>query len=525
MFFVEKNWDSTLVYSGKQLNNAPNNELREYSLYFRGVSFKNKKLFKEAEKELNKISSDFEFYYKVRIKLGEIAVEQKQYNKALQYFQGILKETDKAVYDLKKSVILHNIGLCYLHLTKFDKAEEYLFRSADLQKAEKDTLLLIGSYMDIATLYYEQYKDQLAIPYFEKAYNLSKNVKSFELKQNSTMNMAVIEENRKNFAAALAYRKEYETWKDSLNDQNKVWAIADLEKKFAVKEKQKEVNILEAENKLKAAERNGFIISSVLLLLLLGGGIYLYKQKNKTSKIILEQKNELDILNAAKDKMFSIVSHDLRSSVNALKRSNTKLLENLESKNFAALDALLHQNSAITNETYNLLENLLNWALVQTKQVYFHQESLHLHSIVEQVQYNYTALAANKNISLENSVSIDEYVYADLDSLKIIIRNLIDNAIKFTNPNGFISIYSRHSDNENCCLVIEDSGIGMNALIRNSILNPAAIVSKKDKDEFVGTALGLQLCKSLIIKNEGQLEIESEENKGTKMIIILPQAK
>src|SRR5690606_8510603 len=101
-------------------------------------------------------------------------------------------------------------------------------------------------------------------------------------------------------------------WQDSLNDQNKVWAIADLEKKFAVKQKQKEVDVLAAENKAKIAERNGFLISSVLLFIMFGAGVYFYRQKIRNNKIILAQKNQLDELNATKDKLFSIVSHDLR---------------------------------------------------------------------------------------------------------------------------------------------------------------------------------------------------------------------
>lgn len=102
-----------------------------------------------------------------------------------------------------------------------------------------------------------------------------------------------------------------------------------------------------------------------------GAGVYFYRQKIRNNKIILAQKNQLDELNATKDKLFSIVSHDLRSSVNALKTSNGKLLENLENKNYAELDVLLHKNSTIASGAYNLLDNLLNWALLQTKQAYF----------------------------------------------------------------------------------------------------------------------------------------------------------
>lgn len=524
-FYRESNWDSTLVYSMKAISGSKNKELIDYCHYFRGISFQEKKLINESKKEFGKISNDFQFFYKVKMKLGEIALEQKQFKVALEYFQQVEKVSEKISYDMKNSVVLHNIGLCYLHLEKFNNAEKYLFKSAKLQETEKDTLKLISSYMDIATLYYVQYKDSEAIPYFEKAYHLSKKANSFDLKRVATLNMAVVEENRKKFPLALEYRKEFEQWKDSLNDQNKVWEIAEVEKKFAVKQKQKEVDVLAAENKVKIAERNGFIISSVLLLVLFGTGVYFYRQKIKNNKIILAQKNELDELNATKDKLFSIVSHDLRSSVNALKSSNGKLMENLENKNFTELDVLLHNNSTIANGAYNLLDNLLNWALLQTKQAYFYQESLHLATIVQHVEYNYKPLMLNENINFKSDVSKTDYVFADMDSLKIIIRNMLDNAIKFSKENGTISIYSRPSSEEFCYLVIEDTGLGMNEATRQELLKETVLLSKKKNDDIIGTGLGMQLCKSLIRKNGGKLEIESEENVGTKIIIILPKFK
>jgi signal transduction histidine kinase len=225
------------------------------------------------------------------------------------------------------------------------------------------------------------------------------------------------------------------------------------------------------------------------------------------------------------DKLFSIVSHDLRSSVNALKTSNTKLMENLESKNYAQLDVLLHTNSSIASGAYNLLDNLLNYALLQTKQSYFYRESLHLATIVQHVEYNYTPLMQNKNIEFKSNVSSSDYIFADLDSLKIIMRNFLDNAIKFTPENGTISIYNRPASEEFCYLVIEDTGLGMNEPTRKELLKETVLLSKKQNDDIIGTGLGMQLCKSLLRKNKGKLDIESEENVGTRIIIGLPKFK
>lgn len=522
-FFLKKEWDSTLVYSMKQLAVATNGELNNYCHYIRAESFRSKKLFAAAKKEYDLITTTFPFFYKVEFGLGALSMELKEFSKAVAFLQKTEESPDKSTYDYNRSALIHNLGICYMELEEYSKAEKYLLEAIELQKLEKDIPLLIGSYMDLANLYYNQFKDKQAIPYFEKAYQLSKNIKEFDIKRRSSFNMAVVEENRKDFPKALLYRKEYEQWKDSLNDQNKVWAIADIEKKFAVKEKQKEVNTLQTENNLKEAQRNSLLYSSILLLLLLGVSFYFYKQKTKQNKIILAQKEELDALNATKDKLFSIVSHDLRSSVSALKTSNTKLQESLASKDFSALDHLLHNNSSIANGTYNLLDNLLNWALLQTKQAYFYIESLHLKSIVDQIAYNYKPLLLNKNISFENTVPASVFVMADQDSLKIIIRNILDNAFKFSKENGAITLYIRSSEDNFYHLVIEDTGAGMSELKKQELLKETVLLSKKGTDDAIGTGLGMQLCKSMVHKNGGTLAIESQEGIGTKIIIILPK--
>ncbi|NRS89610.1 signal transduction histidine kinase [Flavobacterium sp. 7E] len=524
VFFLEKNWDSTLVYSMKQLSlSSQNQEIKNYCHLFRGYSFIGKKIFNEGQKELNKVTKEFAFYNTIKAKLGEIALEQKEFKKAINYFKEIEFVKENKLLGIKKGNVKYNIGICYLHLKEFDKSEVYLLKSIKLQEQQNDSLEFVNSYGDIATLYYEQYKDNLAIPYFEKAYQLSKKIKDFDLKRRTALNMAVVEENRKDFSKSLVYRKEYDQWKDSLNDQNKIWKVAELEKQFAVKQKQKEVSLLQAENKIKIAERNGLLYSAIVLLFLLGIAVYFYREKIKRNKIILAQKEALDELNATKDKLFSIVSHDLRSSVNAMKSSNAKLQENLALKNLTEIDKLLHQNSTIANSTYNLLDNLLNWALLQTKQSYFEIESHRLFFIVEHVAYNYQHLLAEKNILFENIVSKKDIVFADQESLKLILRNFIDNAIKFSKENGTIKIYSENHDELYCNLIIEDSGLGMNEGTRIQLLQETTLLSKKENENIIGAGLGMQLCKSMIKKNNGKLDMQSEIGKGTKIIVSLPK--
>lgn len=521
-FFLKKEWDSTLVYSMKQLNSSSDLEIKNYCHFFRGHSLKKKELYKEAFVEFSLINKSFQYYYLVDNNIGLLFYYQKDFKEAIIYFLKAEKEILSHNDESEIATLYANIGICYVHLDQFDKAESY-FKKDALLKPKKITNSIVRSNINIANFYYAQYKDQQAIYYFEKAYTLSKSIKDFKLKENTAFNMAVVEENRGDFKKALEYRKESWQWKDSLNNQNKIWAVADYEKKFAVAQKQKQIKVLEVQNKLKNAERNAFFFAAIGLLLLLTTGVYFYAQKVKNAKIILLQKNKLDELNATKDQLFSIVSHDLRSSVNALKTSNAKLFATLETKNYDELNHLIIQNSTIANGAYSLLDNLLHWAMLQTKQLYFHKESVHLYSVVQQIEYNYKPLLLDKTITFENSVSKNIFIFVDLDSLKIVLRNLLDNAIKFSNENGKISFYSEDTNTDFCKLIIEDSGIGMKESTIQELLSEGELLSKKDNSEIIGTGLGLQLCKQMIRKNSGTLAIESELNKGTKMILSFPK--
>ena len=524
-FFMQKNWDSTLVYSMKQINTDNNKELADYCHYFRSNAFYNKSLYKESKKESLLMSDAKEIYPLKNIMLGKASLELREFEQALIYYKKVEK-LPKIVNVLYSNIdIYEGLGLTYLFLNQMKKAQEYLHKNLALRKKEKNIEGIYSAYTMVANLYFMQDKNQLAYNYFKKAYFVTQNINDFEKKAIAVKNMSVVEEYRGNYKQALVYRKETEQWKDSLNNQNKIWAVADFEKKFAIAQKQKQIKVLKVENELKATQRNVLLYSSIILLILILIGTYLYAQKLKNEKIILLQKNKLNELNTTKDQLFSIVSHDLRSSVNALKTSNSKLIESLENKNYNELDQLLQNNSSIANGAYSLLDNLLHWALLQTKQLYFHKESVHLFSIVQQIEYNYKALLSDKAIVFENKVSKNNFINVDLDSLKIILRNLLDNAIKFSNEKGLIKIYTEDTETNFCRCIIEDNGIGMSANTISELLSDSELLAKKKNSEIIGTGLGMQLCKQMVKKNGGSLTIESELNKGTKMILLLPKIK
>ncbi|WP_430409950.1 tetratricopeptide repeat-containing sensor histidine kinase [Kordia sp.] len=494
-------------------------ELKNYCHFLRGYSFQEKKLFTQAAQAFTNITPDFYFYDHTKVFLGGNALEQHQFEKAIDYYQSVQHLDVYTDLSLEKSRVEHNIGLCYLHLKQFDRAEFFLLKSTQTHETAKDTVNLVSSYGDLANLYYEQYKDAMAIPYFEKAYELSKLVSSFDLKATTALNMAIVEENKKEFSKSLTYRKEYEQWNDSLNNQNKIWKTAETEKRLAILEKDKEFRILEAVNKTRIAERNGFIYSSIFLLILLGTGLYLYREKIKANAIINAQKEALNELNATKDYLFSVVSHDLRSPVNALRKQHRALKNQVMEHDFDNLEKTIETSTAISESMYGLLNNILHWSLEQSNQLLFQANISTLQPVISHVLFDFKSLAASKNIVLKTN--LDETIIASFDreSLKIILRNLIDNAIKYTPNNGEIEIKTSETK-LNSCIEIKDSGIGFSEEQLETI-HDLKEITVANIDRAKGVGLGLLLCTTLIKKNKGEVFISNNPTIGSTIKIVL----
>lgn len=521
-FFLANNNDSTIVYAGKYIQGKnADRRLRQFSIFFRANSFVQKGLLKEASSEFSKISKGFPLYPVVISQKANLALLKGDYEKSLELFLALKKRENLEEYGLIESSIDHNIGINYLHLERYDASEKYLLKSLDAQLIQGDTTLIVGTYMDVANLYYTQFKDDQAIPYFQKAYDLASKTKNYVLRQNAALNMAVVEENLKNFEKSIQFRKEHDRWKDSVNDQQKVWEIAQLEKKIAAETKQREIGLLERESAMKSKERNAVLIGAGVLLLVLVLLIFLYRLKVKANFVIAEQKKTLDRLNEFKNRLFSIVSHDLRSSVNGLRISTGKLREHTKGDGNLELKQLVDAQGAIANSTFGLLDNLLNWALLQSDEIYFHPENVKLSRVVDQVYINYTPLLDQKNIELKIEIEKSIKVYCDLDSLKIVLRNVLDNAIKFSQEGKAIEI-SAKLDADVCVLSIQDHGKGMSAQQVASVMNDSAKASKENESNERGTGLGVRLCKSFIEKNNGSFHIFSEQGKGTRIEIHLP---
>ena len=424
--------------------------------------------------------------------------------------------------------VYNNKALIYLYQKKYKDAEKYHEKDMHLNIRLKDTLNLAISYANLGNLYYEQYLDKEALGYFKKSLELALTTNNIAVLKNAYLNMAVVSEGLKDYRSALQYRLQYEKLQDSLWNRDRVWELAEQEKQFAIQQKQQEVELLEKTTALQKAnltiktKRQNFLLLGLFFLLLFGGYFFwAYRQRRKAHKIITGQKEELSALNETKNWLFSVFSHDLRSPVHRLKDINTRLKTAAAENQSKQFHSLIDQNIVITNTTYSLLDNMLYWVLEETRQLRFTQEKLQLSAMVSQVCFNIMPYLEVKKIQLIQQIPGDIFIHADSNTLKIALRNILDNAVKYTGQEGTIQIDTTVLQDGRLQLRIADNGSGMDTMTLQHIFSVKQKSGQKDTRGNRGTGLGLHLVKTMIEKNGGTVHIQSQPGEGTTVLLNL----
>lgn len=472
-------------------------------------------------------------------KIGLLYTELKNYESSLIYFNKGLDIARKM--NRKQDIIssLLNVSNSYNELEKYNESIPFLTEAEALAKDLADTKLLRSCYSLMTRVYDKVGDREKSSMYFNLFAAITKKIQQEEMvKKENEARLMVDKANSKVLeveSVKEATEQELKARNQELNEKqinlSKVEQIS--------KEQQMQIDLLNKEKELQQAEirqqhmmRNVYlgIILTVLMISWLTTIIY---RKIKKANVLLNIKNfeislqkdeiekqaeELRDLNALKDKLFSIISHDLRSPLVSL----ISMLNMAKDGHFSVDEEKFILNELSKNVEYNteLLENLLKWASSQMKGNVINPISFNVHEVVSDKIMLYEKAANQKGIKLINSTVIDSEVFADKDMIELVLRNLITNAIKFSNDGDKITITSTMDDGS-VRVCVADNGMGIpqesiEKLFGKHIFSTRGTLNEK------GTGLGLILCRDFVKMNGGEIWVESTVNKGSKFFFTLP---
>lgn len=239
---------------------------------------------------------------------------------------------------------------------------------------------------------------------------------------------------------------------------------------------------------------------------------------------IISKNEQLTLANAEKDKFFSIIAHDLRSPFNGFLGFTKLLVEELDTLTLKEIQKIAVSMRKSATNLFRLLENLLEWSRIRRGVTNFEPERLLLKSIIDESLQPIAESANNKGIEIKLEIPDDLIIHADGYMLKSTIRNLVSNAVKFTNKEGSIVISANSLPDNFVEISVKDYGIGMSKKILDNIFRLDEQTNRKGTEGEPSTGLGLIICKEFIEKNGGRLWIESEEGKGSTFCFTLPTA-
>lgn len=496
--------------------------------------------------------------------IGAINFEQRQYENSLRSFKEALQLATEQGNRLGTSRSLNNIAFCYLRLGKLDSAKYYtrqaqegyyndFFRTSfsyrmlgDISFEEKnfgealkhyDTCLTNAvkqnnNFLRVSTQY-RIGKALIRLGQIDRAISLlTQNIllaKKFKYPSELESTYLVLSDAYKakgDLTTAMEFQTRHYQLKDSLSEQRRGAVTQSIQSRYdsEIKNAQIELPTKDAvikENELKAQRLLMYVgIGILVILALLVFNLIQSNQRNKTANRLLSVQNELiqdqsrqmEILNKTKDKILSIISHDMRSPLAGLKGLvNLMGTESITQQEFVDISKNLRKN---LDYVYNDLDNLLHWANAQLKGIKPQFQNVALREVVLEKVNLFTEVSKNKLITFEVEIPEDLLVWADVNHLHLIIRNLLSNAIKFSHANSSILITAKLIANE-VQLSVQDFGVGMAPPDLEKLFKIENHFSKVGTQNEKGVGLGLILVKEFVTTNQGSISVRSKPGEGS----------
>jgi len=505
----------------------------------------------------------------VYIRLGVIYSEIKDFNKSIQSYRIALKFNDTLKNQRLRMTMVNNMGYLYYDIRKqYDTAKLLLNEALTLAQQFKSLEILVSARINLGNIAMEEQDYKKALEYFLVAYNLPQvagmnrertalevnmgetyrklgnpvlarkflllglehaQKNSFmEFKKNAFLNLFELETSLNHYKIANEYLVKYHGLKDSLWNRDIKTRIAELEFKSELNRKTALTQILQRKNELKEQVINrqrilvaGIALAVVLLVVLVFVMLGSRNRIRTINRILDEKNHKLEELNKTKDKFFSIVAHDLKSPFNALLGFLSDLDESYDEFDENHRKKIIQSLRRSSNNTYNLLVNLLEWAQIQRDPLSNNPKEVELMIVVSEVMEVLQPRAERKKQLLQNEVEQGFTIFADPMLIKSLLINLVNNAIKFTPPAGKIRVYANKGGGM-ISICVADNGIGIPE-DKIPLLFRLDNSFKRMGTEFeAGTGLGLVMCREYVELMGGEIVVKSRPGEGSTFCCSIP---
>ena len=463
---------------------------------------------------------------------------RKEHRKAIEYYEKALNLLNEETDQKLKGEILPRLGNEYLMFNEFDKATNYLLQGLEYNRKEENEEGLAIVLNGLGNLNIQRKKLKLAENQLLEAYTYAhRNELTQQLIQNYKLRIS-LDSTRGYFQNAFKWQSEYYKLLEKAKSKDIQKPIEDLD--FDINssgQPASETVIRESSENLNSGNTNYWLYGLGLLLAITAIALFILAEQNSKvraqfsklessiqnsetrNKNLEDHVKDLEEINQVKDKLFSIVSHDLKDSISSIKAFLDLLKDDsISQEEFNELIPELSENA---DNASSLLYNLLNWSKSQLQSLEPKPELFD----IQEVFRNKMDLVEQK-IEIKNIILIDEsqsdMVYADKSMIEIVIQNLITNAVKFSRNNDMITI-SNHTKNGKAILCVEDTGVGISKENLSKLFNAAKNFTTVGTKNEKGTGLGLSIAKDLVELNQGKIWVESTVNVGSKFFIELPK--
>lgn len=465
--------------------------------------------------------------------LGDLMIREGKYDSALILLSQSLSILRVISDQILEPRTLSRIASIYVRKGEFRTAFEYYDSALVEYSITKNKLGTAEIELGRGQIYAQQNKFDEAKSSFERSLAIAQELNARTLEIRCYSNLSRLWEKKGDFKKSLDYYKSFKLLEDSLFSQEMNEKLFRDQMRFETESKDTQIAQLSRMEAVQKGEikkqefiRNIFVVLAALAGILL---ITIYRsgqRRRRINKLLLEHQEEmekrseeLEKLNLVKDKFFSIISHDLRSPINAL----AGLLDLMDRGAVKQEDLKknVHELKARFNHARTLLNNLLDWTLLQMDKLSLQPAKIDMHKVAsENIQM--LGSVQEKHIEIKNEIREGTIAFADSNTINLVIRNLVTNAIKFTNEGGLIQL-SAESKGRFWEIKVKDNGVGMNPEVVKMLFDKTSPYSTRGTANEKGTGLGLILCKEFVEKNGGTISVKSEEGEGSMFLFTVPK--